>query len=104
MVAATLEREWVQAEPDGAMRGGLGVKLLDPVSNRYIAGVVRFASDEEMEIELPATSRLFAGQSVRFVVANRTASPLIARQSMRRALITQVQVEGRRTRVELSVA
>jgi len=66
----------------------LAIKLLDPLTNRYHCGIVRETSSACLEVELPASSHLHAGQRVRFVVANH--QPLVSKTAMRRAFITNV--------------
>ena len=63
------------------------IKVLDLLTNRYHAGLVLESSDAGLEVEMPASSHLTAGQRVRFVVGDE---PLVARQSMRRGFVTQV--------------
>jgi hypothetical protein len=76
------------------------VKLLDLLTNRYHVGRLRHSSDSALELELPLTSHLHAGQRVRFVVSGR--EPLVSRQAMRGACITHVDRAGvNRLRVEL---
>jgi hypothetical protein len=67
------------------------IKLLDLLTNRYHTGIVRETSPAEMQVELPASAHLHAGQRVRFVLANQ--QPLVSRSTMRRAFITNVSPE-----------
>jgi hypothetical protein len=79
------------------------VKLLDLLTNRYHLGLLRASSESALELELPLTSHLFAGQRVRFIVAGN--SPLVARHAMRGACITHVgRAPGNRLRVELALS
>lgn len=79
------------------------VKLLDLLTNRYHLGLLRSSSESALELELPLSSHLFAGQRVRFVVAGN--SPLVARHDMRGACITHVgRAPGNRLRVELALS
>jgi hypothetical protein len=77
------------------------VKLLDLLTNRYHAGIVRASSDVGMELELPLGSHLRAGQRVRFVVADER--PLVSRDQMRGAFITHIDCEPNRLRVKLAL-
>jgi hypothetical protein len=81
------------------------VKLLDLLTNRYHVGVLEAAWDEGVRVVLPATAHLRAGQRVRFVVAD--GEPLVSKGSMKRALVSDVDVmEGGlsdQMSVELSV-
>jgi hypothetical protein len=67
------------------------IKLLDLLTNRYHTGIVRETSPAAMQVELPASSHLHAGQRVRFALAD--AQPLVSRSTMRRAFITNVSPE-----------
>jgi hypothetical protein len=67
------------------------IKLLDLLTNRYHTGIVRQTSPAAMQVELPASSHLHAGQRVRFALAD--AQPLVSRSTMRRAFITNVSPE-----------
>jgi len=79
-----------------------GIKVLDPLTRRYYAGVVQHASDGSLQIELNA-ARLSPGQRVGFSIADHTA-PLISRRTMRTALVTEVfRVGISRLRVALSL-
>jgi hypothetical protein len=64
------------------------IKLLDLLTNRYHVGIVRESSDAGLDVELPASSHLHAGQRVRFIVAG--SQPLVSRHAMHRAFITEV--------------
>jgi hypothetical protein len=77
------------------------VKLLDLLTNRYSAGLVRTAGLFRMEIEIPLTSHLHVGRRVRFAVAGDGL--LVSKQTMRSAQITGVRPEGGRLHVELTL-
>jgi len=78
------------------------VKILDLLTNRYYTGVVRARSELGLELELPLSSRLHAGQRVRFVVAGN--EPLIAKHAMKNACIMHVdRTAGDRLHVELAL-
>jgi hypothetical protein len=79
------------------------VKLLDLLTNRYHVGRLRAHSATVIELELPLTSHLHAGQRVRFVVARQEA--LVSRGAMRGACITHIDRSGaNRLRVELALS
>lgn len=74
----------------------LAVKVLDLLTNRYHAGVVRggWQTDaESMQVEIQGGSRLQAGQRVRCIVASRS-SGVLARGQMRRAAVLHVETAG----------
>lgn len=64
------------------------IKLLDLLTNRYHVGIVRDSSDHGLQVELPASAHLHAGQRVRFIVAGKQA--LVAKQAMQRGFIAEV--------------
>ena len=53
-----------------------------------------------MSLEFPLTSQLQSGQAVRFIIARSQA--LVARRTMRAAVITHAGRIGRTTQVELT--
>ena len=70
------------------------VKLLDLLTNRYHGGVVRMSGSAGVQVELPATARLQAGQRVRCIMAPRS-SGVLPRGEMRRASVTHVETPAR---------
>ena len=80
------------------------IKILDLLTNRYHAGIVYAASDSALDVELPLSSRLSAGQRVHFVLAAPT-SGIIPRHTMRTALVRQVHTTPQsRLRINLTPA
>ena len=78
------------------------VKILDLLTNRYHTGILRASSDSALELELPLSTCLHAGQRVRFVVAGN--EPLIAKNTMKNACITHVdRTTSNRLHVELAL-
>ena len=77
-----------QAAPFSSIESECPIKLLDLLTNRYHLGIVRESSDAALNVELPASSHLHAGQRVRFIIAG--SQPLVAKHSMHRAFITDV--------------
>ena len=65
------------------------IKVLDLLTNRYHVGVIEATSAAGMQVVLPASSHLHAGQRVKFIVAGE--QPLVARMSMRRGFVSQVR-------------
>jgi hypothetical protein len=63
------------------------IKVLDLLTNRYHVGIVREYSDNALQVTLPASAHLCAGQRVRFIVGDHA---LVARHAMQRGFITQV--------------
>lgn len=87
---------------ENSTRSHHAVKLLDLLTNRYHVGVVESAWDQGLRIQLPASTRFQAGQRVRFFVS--TGETLVAKNAMRRALISDVDAGfADRTSIELAV-
>ena len=77
------------------------VKLLDLLTNRYHVGLLRGEDEERLALDLPRTAAFHAGQRVRFIVADE--QPLVSRQAMHTAVITQASPHGTGMRLELSL-
>jgi hypothetical protein len=87
--------------PDAAR---LCIKLLDLLTNRYHVGIVHASSPGTLEIDMPLSSRLAAGQRVHFAIADDSHA-LIPRHAMRPALVRRVHTTSHtRLRVNLSPA
>lgn len=81
----------------------LCIKILDLLTNRYHVGIVCAALEDGLQIELPLSARLSAGQRIHFALDDSTG--VIARQTMRSALIRQVEAtDEARLRIDLSTA
>ena len=82
----------------------LCIKLLDLLTNRYYVGVVHAASDDALEIEMPLSSRLAAGQRVHFALADDSQA-ILPRHAMRSATVRRVHTTPYcRLRADLSPA
>jgi len=80
------------------------IKVLDLLTNRYHVGIVHAATDAGLEIEMPLSAHLSAGQRVHFALADQ-AGGIIPRHAMRRALVRQVHATARASqRIDLTPA
>ena len=80
-----------------------GIKILDLLTNRYHAGVVHAALADGLQIEVPLSAHLSAGQRVHFALDE--AAGIVPRQTMRSAMVRRVQAtQESRLRIELSTA
>jgi hypothetical protein len=81
----------------------VAIKLLDLVTNRYHAGVVRRTSQYGVQVEVPATSKLRPGQRIRCILAGRNAG-VLPRKDMRRANVLHVEAPRGATNLLLELA
>jgi len=84
---------------DAHLRCDTCIKVLDLLTNRYHVGIVHAYTDDGLEIEMPLSARLSAGQRVHFALADE-ATGVISRQAMRSALVRRV---GRTARASLRI-
>ena len=82
---------------------GTSVKLLDLLTNRYHAGVLRHATTASLRVEVAATSRIRAGPRVRCILASPSAG-VLARGQMRRASVLHVESPTGAPRLLLELA
>jgi sulfopyruvate decarboxylase TPP-binding subunit len=70
------------------------IKVLDLLTNRYHVGVVQVVSHSQIEIELPLSARLNAGQRVQFVLED-AGGGVVSRRTMRTARVCHVTTTDR---------
>ncbi|HVT81862.1 MAG TPA: hypothetical protein VHM90_14545 [Phycisphaerae bacterium] len=87
---------------DGSLAPGspLAIKVLDPRTRRFHAGVVHAASDGSLEVELSGASGLKPGAEILYSLADR---PFVAARAMRNAVVKQVARIDRHLRVALAI-
>jgi hypothetical protein len=79
------------------------VKLLDLLTNRYHAGVLRQDGHGGLRVEVPASARMRVGQRVRCIVAPHS-SGVLSRRHMRRASILHVEASATTPNLLLELA
>lgn len=79
------------------------IKLLDLLTNRYHAGVVRRSAGSLVQVEMPASARLRPGQRVRCIIA-RPSAGVLARGDMRRAAVLHIEPPAQATGQVLELA
>jgi hypothetical protein len=84
---------------DAHLRCDTCIKVLDLLTNRYHVGIVHAYTDDGLDIEMPLSARLRAGQRVHFALAE-AGTGVIPRQTMRSAMVRRV---GRTTRASLRI-
>ena len=89
---------------DTHLRSHTCIKVLDLLTNRYHAGIVHAASDDGLDIEMPLSAHLSAGQRVHFALGDQ-AGGVISRHAMRSALVREVHATARASlRIDLTPA
>jgi hypothetical protein len=89
---------------DNHLRSHTCIKVLDLLTNRYHVGIVHAASDDGLEIEMPLSAHLRAGQRVHFALADEAGS-IIPRHAMRRAMVRCVHTTPQASlRIDLTPA
>ena len=89
---------------DAPPRSHTNIKVLDLLTNRYHGGIVHAASDDGLEIEMPLSAHLSAGQRVHFALGDQVGG-VIPRQAMRSALVREVHTTARASlRIDLTPA
>ncbi len=78
----------------------LAIKVLDPLTRRYHAGVVHAASDGSLEVELAGAAALEPGNVIRYSFAD---TPFVAAHAMRSAVVKQVARINQTLQVALAV-
>ena len=78
----------------------LAIKVLDPQTRRFHAGVVHARSGGRLEVELSVAAGLRPGTAIRYSLAD---TPFVSARAMRQAVVKQVARMGRHLRVALAV-
>ncbi len=79
------------------------IKMLDPLTRRFHAGVVRGISGQRLEILVPPSPFWRAGQRVRFALESDAPRGIVSRAQMQPAVITQIQsTDGAALRINLT--